>query len=336
MADLTSEDFYRDYSSSLDGQRGRLGDRVRMEAWQAAILDNRHLFLGKVVLDVGCGLGFLSLLAAKAGAAKVIGLELPGLAELSAKVARSNTSRIEVVQGSVGEVELSVRRVDVIVSDWMGPGLVHRSLLAEVLEARDRWLAPGGVMFPERTSLYLAATSPRDAEWCNSCHRCVPSGRAWWQQGVWGFDMESIGRAIGGEARVERVRREELVTGSCLLADLRLTSCALEDLATSTPWALTALQSEYIGSLVLYWEAHFPSQEEGSTSLSTRPGVQGAQQVVLELLEPLAVCRGELVLGRLGLEPDWKEHRSRLGIRLQACFSGARGEVVEENNFRVV
>jgi hypothetical protein len=50
-----------------------------------------------VVLEVGAGLGLLSLLAAKAGAARVIALELPGLAELTERVASSNTSRVEVV-----------------------------------------------------------------------------------------------------------------------------------------------------------------------------------------------------------------------------------------------
>jgi len=41
-----------------------LKDEVRTMAYKNAIMRNKHLFEGKVVLDVGCGTGILSIFAA--------------------------------------------------------------------------------------------------------------------------------------------------------------------------------------------------------------------------------------------------------------------------------
>ena len=46
-------------------------DEVRTTTYRNAMYYNRHLFHDKVVLDVGCGTGILSMFAAKAGAKHV-------------------------------------------------------------------------------------------------------------------------------------------------------------------------------------------------------------------------------------------------------------------------
>jgi len=45
-----------------------------------AILKNKHLFEDKIVLDVGCGTGILSIFAAKAGAKHVFGVDNANIA----------------------------------------------------------------------------------------------------------------------------------------------------------------------------------------------------------------------------------------------------------------
>jgi ribosomal protein L11 methylase PrmA len=58
-----------------------LKDEVRTGKYQAAILHNAALFKDKVVLDVGCGTGILSMFCAQAGAKKVIGVRNRCLAD---------------------------------------------------------------------------------------------------------------------------------------------------------------------------------------------------------------------------------------------------------------
>lgn len=42
-----------------------LKDSVRTNAYKNAILNNSHMFKGKIVLDIGCGTGILSLFCSK-------------------------------------------------------------------------------------------------------------------------------------------------------------------------------------------------------------------------------------------------------------------------------
>ena len=51
-----------------------LKDEVRTLSYRNSIINNKHLFKDKVVLDVGCGTGILSMFAAQAGAKMVIGV----------------------------------------------------------------------------------------------------------------------------------------------------------------------------------------------------------------------------------------------------------------------
>jgi len=67
-----------------------LKDEVRTLSYRSAIINNPHLFKDKVVLDVGCGTGILCMFAAKAGAKKVIGVDMSNIIDQAKLIVEAN------------------------------------------------------------------------------------------------------------------------------------------------------------------------------------------------------------------------------------------------------
>ena len=63
--DRGSADLYFHYYGCLQHQQNMLQDYIRTGTYHAAIAENPADFAGKVVMDVGCGSGILSLFAAQ-------------------------------------------------------------------------------------------------------------------------------------------------------------------------------------------------------------------------------------------------------------------------------
>lgn len=147
-------------NSSTDIHAVMIQDKVRTSTYAHFILTNPHVFRDKVVLDVGCGSGILSLFAARSGAKRVIAVDASEIAVKAEKVIKANGFEdvVTVIQGKVENIELQdgITQVDIIVSEWMGYALLYESMLDSVLLARDRFLRPGGLMVPSQCQMILA------------------------------------------------------------------------------------------------------------------------------------------------------------------------------------
>lgn len=111
------------------------------------------------MLDIGAGTGILSIFAAKAGAKHVYAIENAEIAFFAEEIIKKNnlSSKITVIKGKMEEIELPVKEVDIIISEWMGYFLLYESMLDSVLWARDKYLRKGGKMLPDKANIYVAA-----------------------------------------------------------------------------------------------------------------------------------------------------------------------------------
>ncbi|UPQ98453.1 protein arginine N-methyltransferase [Chloropicon primus] len=183
--------------STLERQLTLLSDRIRISSYNAAILGNADNFAGRVVLDVGCGTGILSAIAARAGAKKVYAVEATDAVEFAKKlmVANNLDDVVTVYHNTVEKLELP-EKVDIIVSEFMGNFLLRESVMDSVLFARDKFLKSDGAMYPSHCKMFFAPVySERLAEdvW-DTYHRNLKS----WEVAaevvfdLAGFDIKSL------------------------------------------------------------------------------------------------------------------------------------------------
>ncbi|KAJ1959057.1 Nuclear SAM-dependent mono-and asymmetric methyltransferase [Dipsacomyces acuminosporus] len=128
---MTSKDYYFDSYAHFGIHEEMLKDEVRTLSYRDAIINNKHIFKDKVVLDVGCGTGILSMFAAKAGAKHVIGVDMSNIIDKAKLIVEENglSDRITLLKGKMEEVVLPFDKVDIIISEWMGYFLLYESML---------------------------------------------------------------------------------------------------------------------------------------------------------------------------------------------------------------
>src|SRR4051794_20871329 len=121
-------------------------DSVRVMSYQQAI--KRHC-QGNTVVEIGCGSGILSIFAAQAGARRVIAIEESGIADLAVAMFEANgvADLIELRRANSRDVSLD-ERADVIIHEVLGVDPFGENILPFIEDARDRLLAPGGILIP--------------------------------------------------------------------------------------------------------------------------------------------------------------------------------------------
>ncbi|KAI8476922.1 MAG: S-adenosyl-L-methionine-dependent methyltransferase [Monoraphidium minutum] len=322
------DDWYYSMWDNPDAHQQLLEDQVRYAAYQDALMAAAPLLEGRTVLDVGCGAGLLSLMAAEAGAAHVYAVDASqGAADLAARVVRANKmeGRITVIHGRAEAVALPVESVDVIVCDWMGNALLHDSLLPALAAARDRWLAPGGLMFPDAASLHVMGVDDR---------QYVADKKAFWHTRQLGdFDMSPVLNAVVRYPRQDTLaRRSQAVTGSHTLLTLDLYKAGPQDLTFSRPFRLTAQREGRVSALLAYFDVVFTSRGAAGAeppALTTHPmaPATGWLQTIFSFPRALQMDKGAELSGAFSCRPAGRPPGRSLDVGVDILFQGAAAKV---------
>jgi protein arginine N-methyltransferase 1 len=218
-----------------------------------------------VVLDVGCGTGILSMFAAKAGARRVIGVDMSSIVDQAREIVRANKLDhvVTLIKGKVEEIVLpdGIEKVDIIISEWMGYFLFYESMLDTVLYARDKWLVPGGLIFPDKVTLCVAAIEDGDYK----------GEKIDFWNSVYGYDMSCIKRMAMLEPLVDTVASDAVNTNTARLLTVDIQTVKKSDLTFETPFSLTMKVRALAAAPAPLRPSHHPTHTRTPAAERLRP-----------------------------------------------------------------
>lgn len=252
--------------AGLSEHEEMLSDSVRVNAYHQGI--HRNVNEGDVVLDLGTGTGLLAFMAAKAGASKVYAVEHSDFIDVAREIAEhNNISNIEFVQANSREFT-PPEPVDVVIHEQMGDELFNENMLENLLDLRDRVLAPGGRILPARFQLFVEPVS---------FYESMRVRRFWNIDLPDGIDLSATERSLIA-ARYDTGRTEQLWTRPGSVATTMGTRSPVLEFDLNTLESVDALQVDHVvareaqadmivDGLAVWFTASFDDE----TALTTSP-----------------------------------------------------------------
>jgi protein arginine N-methyltransferase 1 len=257
-------------------------DNLRTDAYAEAL--KREIKVGDVVADIGTGPGIMALLACRFGARRVYAFEPSGVIEVAREIAVANgfADRIEFIPKMSTESSLP-EPANVVVSDVRGILPFFEKGLVSVIDARERFLAPGGRMIPRSDTVWIAGVHAPELHQEN----LGP-----WDGRPYDFDMSAARlRTINSMSQCWLAIADQLVLEPRCLASLDYTRLKQTDLDATVSWTVDHASQ---GHGIVLW---FDSMLAEGVTLTNRPGAPRLiyRQLFFPWPSPLEVCPGDTV-----------------------------------------
>ncbi|WP_162902462.1 50S ribosomal protein L11 methyltransferase [Facilibium subflavum] len=146
-----------------------LNDAERNDAYQTAIasIDLQD----KVVIDIGCGTGLLSMMAIDHGARHVYAFECDKqIAQKAHQIILTNgyQNKITIIDSKSSEGwHPSVEKGDVLITETMDCGLVGEGILESIFHAKEHLLKSEASILPGRAKVFAAMVNSKDLHQLN-------------------------------------------------------------------------------------------------------------------------------------------------------------------------
>lgn len=188
--------------------------------------------------------------------------------DMAKKIVEINglSDKITLLKGKMEEVVLPFPKVDIIISEWMGYFLLYESMLDTVLVARDKFLAPDGLIFPDKATLHIAGIE--DGEYKEEKIGCMYSMLSLYSllvftnaflvwNDVYGFNFTPFQSVALTEPLVDTVDMKAVVTDQSTLLSLDLYTCTKEDLAFSSDFEIRARRNDFVHAFIAWFDIEF-------------------------------------------------------------------------------
>jgi protein arginine N-methyltransferase 1 len=261
----------------IEYHRTLVADRVRNEAFEEAL---RAVIKKGVttVADIGTGTGLLALMAVKLGAREVFLYETAEVAGVAAKVLKANGARNCHLFPCHSTEMVDPPKVDVVVSETLGNYALEEHIIETLVDARKRFLKPGGVLIPRKLEQFVAP---------------VVSDRLHREFAAWdatGFDLSVAKTMSLNNIYVRTLMAKELLEAKAWDA-IDLGNDSRSSRKGDASWKLKAATTIY--GFATWWSAELAP----GIVLSTAPDAPRThwEQLYFPLLSPITAKGGDTV-----------------------------------------